>query len=80
MGVRDAHHMIAVVTKMREASAEELAWPDVEAALEAAAPGRGQALTERAVAHGVLTKGAESGMLGFGIPSFHSHMARRAAG
>ena len=80
MGARDAHHMVAVVAKMRDAGAEELAWPDVEAVLEAVAPGRGQALTESAVAHGVLTKGAESGMLGFGIPSFHSHMVRRAGG
>ena len=78
MGGRDAYHMVAVAVRMQDAGAEELPWPEAEAALEAAAPGRGQALVESAVAHGVLTKGAQSGMLGFGIPSFHNHMVRLA--
>ena len=78
MGGRDAYHMVAVAVKMQDAGAEELPWPEAEAALESAAPGRGQALVESAVAHGVLTKGAQSGMLGFGIPSFHNHMVRLA--
>jgi len=53
---------------------DDLCKNEAVAVLEAASYD-GEATVDAAIAHGVLT--LEKGGVGFGIPSFHTHMVRR---
>lgn len=66
--------MLAVIGAMLKWGGNSLRKGEAVAVLEAASYA-GEATVDAAIAHGVLT--LEKGGVGFGIPSFHTHMVRR---
>ena len=66
----EAYALYPLVRRMDERAVESLPRSEVESII-------GKNVAAAAIQHGVLAKG-EHGLLSFGIPSFHSHMAHRA--
>ena len=66
----EAYALYPLVQRMDERAVESLPRSEVESII-------GKDVAAAAIQHGVLAKG-EHGLLSFGIPSFHSHMAHRA--
>ena len=66
----EAYALYPLVRHMDERAAERLPRSEVESII-------GTDVAAAAIQHGVLAKG-EHGLLSFGIPSFHSYMARKA--
>ena len=66
----EAYALYPLVEHMDERAVESLPRSEVESVI-------GKSVADAAIKHGVLAQG-EHGLLSFGIPSFHTYMARRA--